>query len=271
TLGSPAKVHVPVTKAGLRSSLGFKDTSRGKVKGEPPLHTIPTRTVLRERTTESNPTRKLSILLPYRVWEKACVPIGHYWYLFKRLTAVSSRRFYRFVHIVTYSSGKVVAKSAKRSLKKICVRILEYQPLRQSPGLKVPTEPRPKSSSSVTALCGIGRGPVGAGKINPLSWAGQADSEPTGLVFQESTRSRLAKDPYFSQRQDLTIFRNINTPEVRAVLDLLELHASMRHVDALDDILNWHKHGSSAVADQFFAFGLPLSPSDRNRMTRRSR
>src|SRR5215510_7091602 len=118
-----------------------------------------------------------------------CVPIGRYMYLFKRLTAVSAGRFYRFVHIVTYSSGKVVAKSAKRSLKKICVRILEYQPLRQSPGLKVPTEPRPKSSSSVTALCGIGRGPVGAGKINPLSWAGQADSEPTGLVFQESTRS----------------------------------------------------------------------------------
>jgi hypothetical protein len=33
-----------------------------------------------------------------------------YWYLFKRLTAVSAGRFYRFEHIVTYSSGKVVAK-----------------------------------------------------------------------------------------------------------------------------------------------------------------
>ena len=40
-----------------------------------------------------------------------CVPIGRYWYLFKRLTAVSAGRFYRFEHIVTYSSGKVVAKS----------------------------------------------------------------------------------------------------------------------------------------------------------------
>src|SRR5262245_23021372 len=40
-----------------------------------------------------------------------CVPIGRYWYLFKRLTAVSAGRFDRFVHIVTYSSGKVVAKS----------------------------------------------------------------------------------------------------------------------------------------------------------------
>ena len=25
---------------------------------------------------------------PSRVWEKACVTIGRYWYLFKRLTAV---------------------------------------------------------------------------------------------------------------------------------------------------------------------------------------
>ena len=39
-----------------------------------------------------------------------CVTIGRYWYLFKRLTAVSGGRFYRFEHTVTYSSGKVVAK-----------------------------------------------------------------------------------------------------------------------------------------------------------------
>ena len=39
------------------------------------------------------------------------VTIGRYWYLFKRLTAVSAGRFYRFEHIVAYSSGKVVAKS----------------------------------------------------------------------------------------------------------------------------------------------------------------
>ena len=39
-----------------------------------------------------------------------CVTIGRYWYLFKRLTAVSAGRFYRFEHIDTYSSGKVVAK-----------------------------------------------------------------------------------------------------------------------------------------------------------------
>ena len=29
-----------------------------------------------------------------------CVTIGRYWYLFKRLTAVSAGRFYRFEHIV---------------------------------------------------------------------------------------------------------------------------------------------------------------------------
>jgi hypothetical protein len=40
-----------------------------------------------------------------------CDTIGRYWYLFKRLTAVSAGRFYRFEHIETYSSGKVVAKS----------------------------------------------------------------------------------------------------------------------------------------------------------------
>ena len=40
-----------------------------------------------------------------------CVAIGHYWYLFKRLPAVSAGPFYRFEHINTYSSGKVVAKS----------------------------------------------------------------------------------------------------------------------------------------------------------------
>jgi hypothetical protein len=38
------------------------------------------------------------------------VTIGRYWYLFKRLTPVFGARFYRFEHIVTYSSGKVVAK-----------------------------------------------------------------------------------------------------------------------------------------------------------------
>src|SRR5262249_801616 len=41
---------------------------------------------------------------------RLCVPIGRYWYLFKRLRAVFGARFYRFEHIVTYSSGKVVAK-----------------------------------------------------------------------------------------------------------------------------------------------------------------
>src|SRR5262244_2887700 len=38
---------------------------------------------------------------------RLCVPIGHYWYLFKRLTAVFGARFYRFEHIVSYSSSKV--------------------------------------------------------------------------------------------------------------------------------------------------------------------
>jgi hypothetical protein len=36
--------------------------------------------------------------------------IGSYMYLFKRLEAVFGARFYRFEHIVTYSSGKVTGK-----------------------------------------------------------------------------------------------------------------------------------------------------------------
>jgi hypothetical protein len=39
-----------------------------------------------------------------------CVTIGRYWYLFKRLMLLQVGRFYRFEHIVPYSSGKVVAK-----------------------------------------------------------------------------------------------------------------------------------------------------------------
>jgi hypothetical protein len=50
-----------------------------------------------------------------RIFSPAMVPglsvtIGRYWYLFKRLTAVLAHRFYRFEHIVPYSSGKVLAK-----------------------------------------------------------------------------------------------------------------------------------------------------------------
>ena len=56
---------------------------------------------------QRNDTR---IFSPHTV-PRLCVTIGRYWYLFKRLMAVSARRFYRFEHIVTYSSGKVVAKS----------------------------------------------------------------------------------------------------------------------------------------------------------------
>src|SRR5262249_42073882 len=41
-----------------------------------------------------------------------CVSIGRYWYLFKRLTAVSGGRFYRFEHIVAYSSFKAHSKQA---------------------------------------------------------------------------------------------------------------------------------------------------------------
>jgi len=47
---------------------------------------------------------------------RLCDTIGRYWYLFKRLMVVSASRFYRFEHIDTNSSGKVVAKSEQPSL-----------------------------------------------------------------------------------------------------------------------------------------------------------
>jgi hypothetical protein len=61
---------------------------------------------IEERNRNSNDTRIFSPLTVAGL----CVTIGRYWYLFKRLTAVSGGRFYRFEHIDTYSSGKVVAK-----------------------------------------------------------------------------------------------------------------------------------------------------------------
>jgi hypothetical protein len=45
-----------------------------------------------------------------RVVPRLSVTIDHYWYLFKRFTAFPVGRFHRFEHIVTDSSGKVVAK-----------------------------------------------------------------------------------------------------------------------------------------------------------------
>src|SRR5262249_54932444 len=39
---------------------------------------------------------------------------GRYWYLFKRLTAVSAGQFYRFEHIAADSSFKTLAKQRER-------------------------------------------------------------------------------------------------------------------------------------------------------------
>ena len=57
-----------------------------------------------------NRTTDTRIFSPLAV-PRLCVTIGRYWYLFKRLTVVSAGRFYRFEHMVPYSSSKVVAKS----------------------------------------------------------------------------------------------------------------------------------------------------------------
>ena len=43
---------------------------------------------------------------------RLCDTIGRYVYLLQRLTPLSARRFYRFAHIVPYSSGEVVGKVA---------------------------------------------------------------------------------------------------------------------------------------------------------------
>ena len=56
--------------------------------------------------------------------------IGRYMYLFKRLKAVLAHRFYRFEHIVSYSSGKVtdkVAASTKLAIDE-CLACVRYRP-----------------------------------------------------------------------------------------------------------------------------------------------
>ena len=53
------------------------------------------------------------IFSPHTV-PRLCVTIGRYWYLFKRLMAVSARRFYRFEHIVADSSFKALSKQRER-------------------------------------------------------------------------------------------------------------------------------------------------------------
>src|SRR5215510_7445134 len=69
----------------------------------------PTRAPREKCGQGQNRTADTRIFSPLTV-ARLCVPIGHYWYLFKRLTAVFGARFYRFEHIVSYSSGKVIAK-----------------------------------------------------------------------------------------------------------------------------------------------------------------
>jgi hypothetical protein len=46
-------------------------------------------------------------------------------YLFERLTAVFGARFYRFEHIVTYSSGKVTGKVEHWTLKSLLWSVLD--------------------------------------------------------------------------------------------------------------------------------------------------
>ena len=50
-----------------------------------------------------------------------CDTIGRYVYLSKRLTVLPASRFYRFVHTVTYSSGKVVGKVGPSRCARIAV------------------------------------------------------------------------------------------------------------------------------------------------------
>ena len=64
----------------------------------------------RERRGGADLTAATRIFSPLTV-PRLYVTIGRYVYLFKRLAGLSARRSYRFEHIVTDSSGEVVAKS----------------------------------------------------------------------------------------------------------------------------------------------------------------
>src|SRR5262245_48794858 len=70
---------------------------------------LPLNSVTRQRRNPTNDTRIFSPLTVAGL----CVTIGRYWYLFKRLTAVSAGRFYRFEHIVPYSSFKAHSKQTR--------------------------------------------------------------------------------------------------------------------------------------------------------------
>jgi hypothetical protein len=73
--------------------------------------TIPLLSGETDRTCRPEPdTRIFSSLTGARLYDT----IGRYMYLFKLLTAVFRASFYRFEHIVSYSSGKVMGKVAAR-------------------------------------------------------------------------------------------------------------------------------------------------------------
>ena len=78
--------------------------NRRAVDVEPIKKQSTSNTTSKSNTNDTRTTNPLAVA-------GLCVTIGRYWYLFKRLMAVSAGRYYRFEHIVTYSSGKVVAKS----------------------------------------------------------------------------------------------------------------------------------------------------------------
>jgi len=78
---------------------------------------------MRELRVPQPGTRIFSSLAGARLYDT----IGRYVYLFERLTAVSAGRFYRFKHIVSYSSGKVVGKVEALDVEVIAVERSRWQ------------------------------------------------------------------------------------------------------------------------------------------------
>src|SRR5262249_39644971 len=52
-----------------------------------------------------------------------CVTSGRYWYLFKRLTAVSARRVFRFEHKETHNFFKPLSKQRDLATRKVIKKV----------------------------------------------------------------------------------------------------------------------------------------------------
>ena len=126
---------------------------------------------------------------------RLCDTIGRYWYLFKRLTAVSAARFYRFEHIDADSSFKALSKQraiSRPAWQRIACNWLDPQHCQVLTGgvakgrcavecWRSESDPRPARSRSRIR------------KIAPETDNAQTNSVATTVTFWGAKRPKLKK------------------------------------------------------------------------------